>query len=80
MKYSEAKELLKAGKLVTKDSWRGFKYLKVAHGRIFGYETETGKCSLSFVPVQSELEAADWVEYTEPVTEPPPPVFEEGSI
>ena len=69
MTFEEAKALLKDGKLVTKGSWRGFKYLKAAHGRVFGYEAETGKCSLSFVPVQPEAEATDWLEYTPAVTE-----------
>ncbi len=80
MKYNEAKELLKAGKLVTKESWHGFKYLQASGVRIFSYEAETGKCSLSFVPVRSELEATDWVEYTEPVKAPPPPIIEEGKL
>jgi len=63
MIYNAAKTLLENGKMVTKESWRGFKFLKMAHGRVFGYEAETGKCSLSFVPVQAELEATDWEEY-----------------
>ena len=67
MSFEEMKQLLKNGKLVTKGSWRGFKFLKAVHGRIFGYEAETGKCSLSFVPAKSELEATDWEEYA-PVT------------
>ena len=73
-------ELLKEGRLVTKASWKGFKFLKTSSDRIFGYEAETGKCSLSFVPVRSELDAKDWIEYDGPASIPPKPILSEARI
>ena len=64
MKYDDAFELLKQGKAVARENWKGYKYLKITGMKVMNFEAVTNICLLSFNPTALDLEADDWLEYT----------------